>query len=191
MLPDSLEGIAYELPHELKWESVTNLEELSSLEVSSLASKSTVTIPIELWMKVVRASNMMRRASEEEQMVKNEFVNLENNMKAEHSTLLQYIAAVPQSSSPNSLYQNGCLNLLKRRLLLCEASLLSFAKCVTPYYTVNIPRLEILGSDARIDDSGTNELEDLDFDKSTTLHDHCTCSSVYESDSDDSDVESI
>lgn len=190
MLPDSLEGIAYELPRDLKWESVTNLEELSSLEVESLASKSTVTVPIELWVKVVRASNMMKRASEEEQMVNKEFASLENSMKAEHSILLQYVSTVTQSSSPNSLYQKGCINLLKRRLLLCEASLLSFAKSVTSYYTVNIPQLEILGSDTHgydIEDSATNKpQEDPD------IHDHCQsiCSVYDESDSDDSDVES-
>lgn len=193
MLPDSLEGIAYELPRDLKWESVANLEELSSLEVSSLASKSAVTVPIELWVKVVRASNMTRRASEQEQMVKKEFASLESSMKAEHSILLQYITTIMQRSSPISSYQNGCLNLLKRRLLLCEASLLSFAKSVTSYHTVSMPQLEILGADTHgygFDGSGTNELqEDPDIDKSTSLHDHCI-SSVYESDSDDSDVES-
>ncbi len=69
MRSDALEGSAYSLPRCLQFDVVKNLEELSSLEASSLVSKPPSNIPISLWVKVVRETNLIERASEEEEMI--------------------------------------------------------------------------------------------------------------------------
>ena len=63
MAPDVLEGTAYHLPDKLNWELVANVESLTSLEVDSIISSTAV--PTELSAKIVRASDMKRRAEEE------------------------------------------------------------------------------------------------------------------------------
>ena len=88
---DSLEGSAYVLPINLEWDTVTNLEELASLEISSFAEISTIRIPVHVWSKLIRASKMIKRASEEEEMVKQELVTLNTRLIDEHSIVLQHI----------------------------------------------------------------------------------------------------
>ncbi len=141
MTPDTMEGTVYALPRQLQWEHVVNLAELSSLEVSSLGNtSSTLKVPIDVWIKLIRESNMIKRASEEEKMVRKEFITVETSLKEEHALILQHIASI-QSASCLSLsrYEHGCVNLLNKRLLLCESSLLTFSKNVGAYHTVQLP----------------------------------------------------
>lgn len=84
---DTLEGSAYSLPSQLNLVVVSNLEELSFLEVTSLAGNSKIAIQV--WIKVVRASNLKKRSIEEEQMVKSEMKVVEDTLKAEHSLLVK------------------------------------------------------------------------------------------------------
>ena len=105
---DSLEGSAYVLPINLEWDTVTNLEELASLEISSFAEISTIRIPVHVWSKLIRASNMIKRASEEEEMVKQE---LNTRLIDEHSIVLQHIQ-VTKSATQYSAYLQGCLTSL-------------------------------------------------------------------------------
>lgn len=116
MCQDILEGSTYTLPRHLSWENVTNFEELTSLEVTSHATSTT--IPIDLWVKVVRASEMKRRAIEEQIVVRNEMQIFEDSVKEEHSLIQRNIV---QSNAHLSQFQQGCLNLLYHRLLFCES----------------------------------------------------------------------
>ena len=85
MPQDVIEGTAYVLPRTLQWETVINMEELSSLEISSFANTSTIKIPISVWSKLIRSSNMAKRATEEEEMVMKELVTMNERLIYEHS----------------------------------------------------------------------------------------------------------
>ena len=135
MRHDQFEGVAYHLPANLNWETVSNLEELSTLEV---ASAGNCTIPIHLWIKVVRACNMKERATKEVKMIMEEINTVANNLKYEHSVISRHIQDIATSDSL-SLFQKGCLNLLHRRLLLCESYLITFSRTVNQYHTVELP----------------------------------------------------
>lgn len=178
MTPDTMEGTVYALPRQLQWEHVVNLAELSSLEVSSLGNtSSTLKVPIDVWIKLIRESNMIKRASEEEKMVRKEFITVETSLKEEHALILQHIASI-QSASCLSLsrYEHGCVNLLNKRLLLCESSLLTFSKNVSAYHTVQLPKLRhLLSTDVCYEE----ELYDDELCQTSDRSDH--------SDSDDSD----
>ncbi|XP_064400690.1 uncharacterized protein LOC135346605 isoform X5 [Halichondria panicea] len=143
MRHDQFEGVAYHLPANLNWETVSNLEELSTLEV---ASAGNCTIPIHLWIKVVRACNMKERATEEVKMIMEEINTVANNLKYEHSVISRHIQDIATSDSL-SLFQKGCLNLLHRRLLLCESYLITFSRTVNQYHTVELPDTSLLGPD--------------------------------------------
>ena len=143
MRHDQFEGVAYHLPANLNWETVSNLEELSTLEV---ASAGNCTIPIHLWIKVVRACNMKERATEEVKMIMEEIITVANNLKYEHSVISRHIQDIATSDSL-SLFQKGCLNLLHRRLLLCESYLITFSRTVNQYHTVELPDTSLLGPD--------------------------------------------
>ncbi len=106
---DILEGTAYVLPSQLNWVAVSNLEELSSLEVTSLAGNSKIAIHV--WIKVVRANNIKKRSTEEEQMVRSEIKVVEDTLKAEHNLLILNIRDLQVKDVP-SQYHVGCLNLL-------------------------------------------------------------------------------
>ncbi len=80
---DALEGSAYSLPQKQSWDVVSDLDQLTTLEVASLAHSSS--IPIEVWIKVVRAHNMKQRAKEEQQIVKTEMANVEESLKEEQT----------------------------------------------------------------------------------------------------------
>ena len=45
---DVFEGTMYVLSDTLQWETVINMEELSTLEISSFANRSTIKIPIDI-----------------------------------------------------------------------------------------------------------------------------------------------
>ncbi|XP_064385781.1 uncharacterized protein LOC135334499 isoform X1 [Halichondria panicea] len=143
MRHDQFEGVAYHLPANLNWDTVSNLEELSTLEV---ASAGNCTIPIHLWIKVVRACNMKERATEEVKMIMEEINTVANNLKYEHSVISRHIQDIATSDSL-SLFQKGCLNLLHRRLLLCESYLITFSRTVNQYHTVELPDTSLLGPD--------------------------------------------
>ena len=72
MPQDGLEGTAYVLPHTLQWET--------ALEISSFANTSTIKIPISVWSKLIRSSNMVKRATEEEEMVMKELVTMNERL---------------------------------------------------------------------------------------------------------------
>ncbi len=143
---DTLEGNAYSLPRRLQFDSVKNLEELSSLELLSLVSKPASDVPITLWVRVVRETNLINRATEEENIISKEFVSVEKSMKEEHSTLQKHLSSM-SSESHSTCFQKGCIHYLKRKLLRCEASLLSFSKTVSMYHTINLPHLQLVHSD--------------------------------------------
>ncbi len=127
MRPDSLEHTA----------AFKNLEELSSLEVTStLAKSSTVPInPINLWLKAVRASG--KRSIEEQQLVAEE----------------GRIHLVRRTFIEQYKLQVGCVHLFER-LLLCEASMLlcdrflklsgNTVNTVREYHCVKFPEMLIL-----------------------------------------------
>ena len=139
MCQDILEGSTYTLPRHLSWENVTNFEELTSLEVTSHATSTT--IPIDLWVKVVRASNMKRRAIEEQIVVRNEMQIFEDSVKEEHSLIQRKIQDIVQSNPHLSQFQQGCLNLLYHRLLFCESSLLNFLNEFGLHHNICLPKL--------------------------------------------------
>ena len=85
---DVFEGVVYVLPHTLQWETVCDMEELSMLEITSFANTSITKIPIDVWSKVIRASNMVKRATEEEDIVMKELVNMNKRLIKEHSLVL-------------------------------------------------------------------------------------------------------
>ncbi len=173
---DTLEGSAYSLPSQLNWVVVSNLEELSSLEVTSLAGNSKIAIQV--WIKVVRASNLKKRSIEEEQMVKSEMKVVEDTLKAEHSLLVQNIHDLQEPSQ----YQVGCLNLLNKQLLLSEVSLMNFSETVKKYHSVLLPQFHVIGPDGLFDISTINE--------DTSTNDFCSTTSE-ESDCDSSDCSDI
>ena len=141
---DVFEGVAYALPHTLQWETVSDMEELSMLEITSFSNTSTTRIPIDVWSKVIRASNMVKRATEEEDIVMKELVNMNERLIKEHSLVLFNIEQTKLCAHSN--YIQGCLNLLYRRLLLCEISLFSFSKNVCLHHKAVIPNLIFLNT---------------------------------------------
>ena len=144
MPQDVFEGVAYVLLHTLQWETVSDMEELSMLEITSFSNTSTTRIPIDVWSKEIRASNMVKRATEEEDIVIKELVNMNERLIKEHSLVLFNIEQTKLCAHSN--YIQGCLNLLYRRLLLCEISLLSFSENVCLHHKPVIPNLIFLNS---------------------------------------------
>ena len=110
MPQDVLEGTVYVLTRTLQWETVFNMEELSTLEISAFANTSTIEIPISVWSKLIRSSNMVKRATEEDEMVMKELVTMNERLIYEHSLVLKYIKQI--KSCAHSDYVQGCLNLL-------------------------------------------------------------------------------
>lgn len=137
----------YSLPGCLNFNVVKDLEELSSIEISSLLSEPASNIPISLWVKVIREVNLIRRAAEEENTVMKEFEDVEKSMKEEHSLIQHHLSSVSQTESYSASFRNGCVHLLKRRLLQCEASLLNFSNTVSKYHTVTLPHLQLFNCD--------------------------------------------
>lgn len=148
---DVLEGTAYCLPNTLNWETLSNLEQVTSLEIASLAG--TCSIPIEAYVKILRAANMKNRCTEEQQMINNEIRNTEGFLKKDHANLQEQIQLIKQSGSELSQFNSGCVNLLFQRLLLCEASLINFAQTIGLYHCVQLPDLILLGSDGKFSTS--------------------------------------
>ena len=142
MPQDVLEGTAYVLPRTLQWETVINMEELSTLEISSFANTSTIKIPISVWSKLIRSSNMVKRATEEEEMVMKELVTMNERLIYEHSLVLKYIKQT--KSCAHSDYVQGRLHLLYRRLLLCETAVLYFPENVHSLHKAVTPNLILL-----------------------------------------------
>ena len=67
---DTYEGCLYNLPEVLTWESVSNMEELTLVEINSMAGKSVVLM--ETFLKAIRMFNMAKRAEEEESLLNEE-----------------------------------------------------------------------------------------------------------------------
>ncbi len=147
MRPDALEGNVYSLPRCLSFDIVKNLEELSSLEMSSLLSEPASDVSISLWVKVVWEVNLIRRATEEEETVMNELKAIERCLKEEHSLIQHHLSSVSETEVYSASFRTGCVHLLKRKLLQCEASLLNFSKTVSKYHTVALPLLELFSCD--------------------------------------------
>ncbi len=80
-------------------------------------------------------------------MIKNEMLVVEDSFK-EQSLLHKHIQEIvtTQSDAVPSQFQLGCVNLLNKRLLLCEASLLNLSKTVSLYHDVQLPTMYLLGS---------------------------------------------
>ena len=74
MSADMYEGCLYNLPEVLTWESVSNMEELTLVEINSMAGKSVV--PMETFLKAIRMFNMAKRAEEEESLLNEELSNV-------------------------------------------------------------------------------------------------------------------
>lgn len=181
MPKDQLEGIAYVLPQTLEWETISNLEELSHLEMSSCADISTLMLPIDVCSKLIRTSNMIKRASEEEVMITQELAMLNSQLVEEHCSVLQQIKVMKVSQIHQSTsYVQGCLNLLNRRLILCESRLLAFSKTVSPYHKPIIPNLVLLNNDHDKSTSTSIEADLSDCDdpwldvSSSSSSDECT-----------------
>ncbi len=77
----------YSLPRYLNFNIVKNLEELSSLEMSSFLSEQASDISISLWVKVVWEVNFIRRATKEEETVMNDLKTIEKSLKEAHSLI--------------------------------------------------------------------------------------------------------
>ena len=58
------------------------------LEITSLANTSITKIPIDVWSKVIRTSNMVKRATEEEDIIMKELINMNERLIKEHSLVL-------------------------------------------------------------------------------------------------------
>ena len=139
---DTLEGTVYYLPATLQWETITDMEELSTLKISSFANAATEKIPITVWSKVIRASSLVKRASEEEEMVVSELAMMNERLIDEHSLVLRNIQQKKTCTPSN--YVQGCLNLLHERLLLCETALLCFSVKVHLHHKAFVPNLLLL-----------------------------------------------
>ena len=140
MAADVLEGTEYHLPDRLNWESVANVERVTSLEVDSIISSTTV--PTELSAKIVRAFGMKRRADEVE-ILREEISRILDFYTREHSLLEQHIDDCINSTDSPSCFKRGCLNLLYRRLLSCEVTLMHFLNSVSHHHHVHLPKLKI------------------------------------------------
>ena len=186
---DTLEGTVYFLPATLQWETITDMEELSTLEISSFANAATVKIPIAVWSKVIRASSLVKRASEEEEMVVSELAMMNERLIDEHSLVLRNIQQKKTCTPSN--YVQGCLNLLHRRLLLCETALLCFSEKVHLHHKAFIPNLLLLdnssyqGSHIQDNKLHTSELDDHGSDRETYQY-ISSEDEEYDHDSDDS-----
>ena len=77
---------------------------------------------------MIRASSLVKKASEEEEMVVSELAMMNERLIDEHSLVLRNIQQKKTCTPSN--YVQGCLNLLYRRLLLCETALLCFSEKV-------------------------------------------------------------
>ena len=82
MSADMYEGCLYNLPEVLTWESVSNMEELTLVEINSMAGKSVV--PMETFLKAIRMFNMAKRAEEEESLLNEELSNVADFYTKEH-----------------------------------------------------------------------------------------------------------
>lgn len=171
---DVFEGVVYVLPHTLQWETVCDMEELSMLEITSFANTSITKIPIDVWSKVIRASNMVKRATEEEDIIMKELINMNERLIKEHSLVLINIEETKLCAHSN--YVQGCLNLLYRRLFLCEISLLRFSENVCSHHKAVIPNLIFLNScmykDLSVSNSDDQHL-DLQLGPDSLSSDEC------------------
>lgn len=185
MPPDSMEGNMYHLPRELNWENISNFEQLTSLEVSTLVCNTTF-IPIDTQIKVMRALNMKQRAIEEQKMIKNEMATVVYSYKHEHSLLKKYIQDSVQSQATLTQFQRGCLSLLYNRLLFCESFLINLSNAFSVYHDVVLPEFILLGPNGMLCTSVTT----LNHQTCESLVDVQCCNSDTESDSDSqSDVD--
>ncbi len=71
----------------------------------------------------------------------NELKAIEKSLKEEHSLIQHHLSSVSQTEVYSASFRTGCVHLLKRKLLQCEASLLS------KYHTVALPLLELFSCD--------------------------------------------
>ena len=178
MCPDVLSESVHYLPNQLDWETVCNLETLSALELRSTVVNTSV--PIELWVKVTGACNMKRRASEERTMVHEEIIRVVEFYTSEHTALLYHMNQLI-STTELTLFQKGCLNLLKHHLLFCEALLLNLSKGVQSYHNVDLPTFHLVNCDT---EEATNlTVEDIAED--------CSCHTDSDEDSMSDDLDDL
>ena len=143
MHPDTLEGTEYTLPNQVTWESVRDLENLSLLERTSYLPINC-TLPLDMWLKALRANDIAKRSVEEQHLLIKEMKMVETTLNEQHSILLEHIHQMNERQ-PMDRFQMGCMCLLYERLLLCEASLQSFCQDVREYHTVTLPDMKMLG----------------------------------------------
>lgn len=164
MSPDILEGTAYHLPDKLNWEVVTNTERLTTSEMNSMSSE-TASAPTEILAKIVRAHDMKSRASEEVEILKKEMSRVVEFYSKEHSLLMQHIDCLNTTDSL-PVFQQGCLNLLYHRLLLCEKILVHLSSLFSHHHNLSIPKLSLFTSDGRC-----TKLEESDVESaSDSMH---------------------
>ena len=134
---------------------------------------SSETVPTEVLAKIVRAHDMKRRASEEVEILKKEMSRVVEFYSKEHSLLKQHTDCLNTTDSL-SVFQQGCLNLLYHRLLLCEKILVHLSSLFSHHHNLTIPKLSLLTSDGRctqLDESDVESASDSVHSDSSDFED--------------------
>ena len=125
MPADTYEGCLYHLPQTFSGEEISNLEELTSVEINCMTGKSVV--PMETYVKAIQSFNFINRAEEEESILHEEVPNVFSFCVNEHNIIEQFISTI-ESQSP---YERGCLNLHHHHLLFNELTLTGLSQCTS------------------------------------------------------------
>ena len=150
MAPDILSSV-YHLPRVITWESVSNLEALTKLEMSSkVTGVSELDFLTERNFKAIRCFQMRNQAREEAKLVEEEMQRVAEFYAIEHCHLQQHIDSLLSSQKANSHtpYENGCLHLLHHRLLACKEALKLFSQCCPDNVHLQLPAFHF--SDSRL-----------------------------------------
>lgn len=141
MPTDTYEGSLYHLPRTLSWETVSNLEELTSVEVNCTIGNNAV--PVETLLPAVRLMNILSRSEEEERIIHKEMINVASFYLNENSIIRHSIGELKSQSA----YNRGCANLLHHRLLLNEMTLVTLSKCASLYNKFKLPEMKFCNLD--------------------------------------------
>ena len=118
---DPFEGSSYLLPQTLSWESAADLDTLRTWEIVSRCPHS-FSLPAKTVRQLIDDLNLKNRAVEEIRLLKEEMLSVVDFYSEEHKSLQQQLV-VCENQSDKSRYTQGCIILLKHRLLSCELML--------------------------------------------------------------------
>ena len=146
---DPFEGSSYMLPQQLAWEEAADLDTLRTWEIVSRCPHS-FSLPAKTVRQLIDDLNLKTRAVEEIQLLKKDMTAVVDHYSDEHKSLQQQLV-IHVSQEADSLYAQGCIILLKYRLLSCELMLSQAEAKFSPYVTLpKLPDFSILCDSSEI-----------------------------------------